>query len=172
MRRLTSLKLVPALCNPMAAPDAAPVLDHAALAETPHLKFLHLRYDLPQALAVGGMSAMLSQLGQLTELTHLFLFSVSRQGTAPAAAAYTALTASSQLQYLLVNLFGRNSAAEGAGQYMLPAGRLLPQLKAFDVFVMNTASDEKAPGPGRIASCCPGLRELISYKCCSAEEVR
>jgi hypothetical protein len=107
-----------------------------------------------------GVAALLSQLQQMKQLTHLALrkcWLLWRHPNSPPAAAYAALTASSALQHLDVS---DNTMPQGVWQHVLPAGRQLPQLRVLH------ASHESCGTLGwwthadtaRLASCCPNLQ--------------
>jgi hypothetical protein len=108
-----------------------------------HLQVLNCRASGGAA----GEGQLLAQLGELQQLTHLSMRGSlhhydAKPSTVPAA-AYSALTACSKLQYLDVNV-GRH-----VSDHMLPDGRQLPHLQA--VF----SSHPLNPGLDQLVKCCP-----------------
>jgi hypothetical protein len=127
-------------------------------------KLQHLELDgcwLSGGAAV--VAALMSQLQHLQQLTHLDLHSTlrSQHATAPAA-AYSALTAGSKLQYLRLS---ECTLAAGVWQHMFPAGRQLPQLQSIDLSEVMQPGGDYAPVPegSCLGRCCPGLRFLHAW---------
>jgi hypothetical protein len=110
-----------------------------------------------------GMRQLLSNLEPLQQLTHLDLKSTLHSlEVEPPARAYSALTASSKLQYL--NISGGMLPA-GVCQQLVPPDRQLPNLREL---VMGYVEDSQhqsgfqaAPDGTRLVSCCRGLRSLL-----------
>lgn len=76
------------------------------------------------------------------------------------AAAYAALTASSNLQQLDIRY---SAVTEGAWEHMFPAGRLLPQLQELTITGVRGPSGCRSAAAfegSRLVSCCPGLKVL------------
>jgi hypothetical protein len=116
----------------------------------------HLEVDCTIDGGSAGVTELLSHLPQLQQLTHLSL-DCSLKAIAPAA-AYSALTASSNLRHLDVS---QCTLPAGVWQYVFPAGRRLPELLDLGVAHVRTPSGRaEAPDCSRLVSCCPGLRTL------------
>jgi hypothetical protein len=145
-------------------------LEPAALAGKTLLQHLKLsgRVQLGGDWRTGatGAAQLLSQphrLEQLQQLTCLVLWSSQKaSGPLPAAAAYSALTASSCLQRLDIS---GSCLPEGVWQHIFPAGRQLLHMRVLDI------SNVRHPGAGLeayaaapegtcLVSCCPGLQIL------------
>ena len=129
-------------------------LEPAALSGKTQLQHL----ELCNCYATGGAAGegqLLARLGELQQLTYLSVQgSLHNPGVAPStisAAAYSALTASSQLQHLDVNSC---RFPECAWEHMLPDGKQLPCLK-----VLYATHN---PELNRIVSCCPGVTSVGS----------
>lgn len=86
-----------------------------------------------------------------------------------AAAAYSALTASSVLEELHVAGF---KARAGVWQHILPAGRQLTHLTALNVSIMDTAGAPQQPEPADLVAACPGLQRLSLWGPYYAEQLR
>jgi hypothetical protein len=82
------------------------------------------------------------------------------EGANPPSAAYSALTASSQLQHLSIS---ECTLPTGVWQHVFPAGRHLPHLQSLNISYVKQATDygyAAAPEGSRLVSCCPGLQSL------------
>jgi hypothetical protein len=109
-----------------------------------------------------GATQLLQVLARLTALQTLRIFSIG--GDLPQELSlFSALTASSNLQHLQLSGFVKSRA----WTHMLPAGRMLPQLRTFtalaSVFYEQQDYDVFAQSPAdvsRIVSSCPGLQEV------------
>jgi hypothetical protein len=105
-----------------------------------------------------GASQLLQLLARLTALRELNLEQIG--GSWPQqASAYSALTASSNLQELLIDTW-RISAAAWA--HVFPVGRQLPQLHSFSA--AGFGGNDRAPfgraDITRLVSCCPEMTDL------------
>jgi hypothetical protein len=116
--------------------------------------------------------AGLQEMEQLTQL-ELWTFQLGKapvdgmlDGVEIPAAAYSALTASSNLQHLRLR---GCTLPENPWQLLLPDGRQLPHLRSLDISytrisVPGVAAQRPpfaaAPDSSRLASCCPGLERL------------
>jgi hypothetical protein len=80
-----------------------------------------------------------------------------QERVSPPAAAYTALTASSKLQYLNIT---NCTLPVGVWQHVFPAGRQLPHLQTLLMAGMTRPSGLSVTAPEGIGSCCPGLQHL------------
>jgi hypothetical protein len=89
------------------------------------------------------------------------------EGQNPPAEAYSALTASSQLQHLDISYC---VLPEGVWPHMFHASMQLPHLQQLNVtHVGHKGEHAPAPEGSRLVSCCPGLRSLLlSGLSCSA----
>jgi hypothetical protein len=108
---------------------------------------------------------LLSMLQPLQQLTHLNLdgsWAEFEEGSAPTAAAFSALTASTKLQYLRMH---GCMVPSGVWQHMFPAGRRLLHLRSLDLSHATAASGGKAMAPegSCIVRSCPGLKTLHIY---------
>mgnify|MGYP001807073973 CR=1 FL=1 len=143
-------------------------LQPGVLAGKTKLQRLELHYCAVPGGAAGA-SQLLSHLQQLQQLTHLRVAGTwADQAAHPPAAAYSALTASSELQDLSVC---GSALPTGAWQHMFPVDRQLPHLQYLDL------SEVRQPGPihgspsapdfSRLVSCCPGLQtlNLLQQRC-------
>jgi hypothetical protein len=119
----------------------------------------------------GGLAQFLLHLPQLQQLTHLNL----AHGLIPGfhddvpAAAYSALTASSNLQHLDIS---KCTLPAGVWQHVFPDGRQRPLLQSLNISSMQQALSPSgayfnyrtdsmlAPEGSRLVSCCPGLQSL------------
>jgi hypothetical protein len=133
------------------------LIDTAGFANKGRLQ--HLAMELALAGKSAGVSALLSHLQHMTQLTHL---SLQRNSTLPAPnarapAAYAALTASSTLQHLDVS---SSSMPEGVWLHMLPADRQLLQLRVLKASECGSTGHWTHADTARLASCCPNLQEL------------
>jgi hypothetical protein len=145
------------------------VLDPAALAchtQLQHLKLSNGYWDQEPA----WVGQLLSQLQHLQQLTH-FDFEDAWESTSvreysPLPAAYSALTASSKLQYLNLSCC---TLPPTAWQYVFPAsGRQLPHLKTLNTWGVFLPDDMPTtttcftapPEPSSLASCCPNLTDI------------
>jgi hypothetical protein len=117
-------------------------------------------------------------LSELQQLTHLDLalgiliygndWYADNEGNQPTA-AFSALTASSHLRHLQVDI-SRCRLPAGVWQHMFPAGRQLPFLQSLDIFNVQSAHPIESGGTpelSRLVRCCPGLRSLrmLHLKC-------
>jgi hypothetical protein len=106
------------------------------------------------------VAEFLSDLQQLTQLTHLDLEYVL-DPVATSAAAYAALTASSKLHMLRIT---GCQLPPGVWQHILPTGRPLPHLQDFRVGFQYHCPTPPALMRGadvsNLAGCCPKLRVL------------
>jgi hypothetical protein len=101
-----------------------------------------------------GVAQLLSNLQQLQQLTYISLWNSLGTGYAhPPGAAYSVLTASSQLQHLEIS---RCTLPAAAWQHIFPSGKQLPQLQHLDISSVSSARLEGS----RLVSCCPGLQSL------------
>jgi hypothetical protein len=109
------------------------------------------------------LAQLLSHLRHLLQLTHLHLahnMSVVKDEAPLPAAAYSALTASSKLQYLDARWFG---LPVDAWQHVFPPGRQLPHLQEPAIRVTQTsaaAGSFPTLGGTSLVSCCPALESL------------
>jgi hypothetical protein len=125
-----------------------------------HLALRHLRVDFAGA----GVHQLLLHLQEMQQLTYLDFRArplhryFTLQASAPAA-AYSALTASSKLQYL--DISGCKVPA-GVWEHMFPAGRQLPHLRVLGLGLFKPCYSNPVPAPesSRLVSCCPGLQTL------------
>jgi hypothetical protein len=135
-------------------------IETGALAGKTLLQHLNLR-RCACADAAGGTAYLLLPLQHMQQLTHLDLnvsHIVGPQATIPAV-AYSALTASSRLQYLRIT---GSIFPEGVWQHVFPAGRQLPHLQELCVTYIGHPSGSPAQFPegSRLVSCCPGLQSI------------
>jgi len=132
-------------------------LEPGALAGKARLRSLSQHRMLCPGGAV-GVAALLCELQQLTQLTHLHLSnSLKFQACVPSAAAYSALTASSALQYLNLR---ECSLPDGVWEHIFSADRSLPSLQALDLAYVCDDARLKTCDVTRLVSCCPGLQQL------------
>jgi hypothetical protein len=116
---------------------------------------------LPSLSISGGAAGEAQLLSYLQQLTHIDLSDSLREATHSnlPAAAYSALTASSKLQYL-----GIRGCVLPAGvwQHLFAAGRQLPHLTSLQARGVLQASGDVALAPegSLIVSCCPNLQDL------------
>jgi hypothetical protein len=135
-------------------------VEPGAVAGKVMLQHLSLR-DCELSGGAAGVTQLLSHMQSLQQLTHLGLYNSlpGSQGGTPPAAAYSALTASSNLQHLDI---GWCTLPAGAWQHLFTAGRQLPRLQT--LLVTGTKQPgglaALAPEGSRLVSCCPGLRHL------------
>lgn len=132
--------------------------------------------ELWPGFLLGHEDWLLAELQHLTQLTRLHL---SNEDNAPlrhpymrmcsAAAAYSALTASSVLAELHVAGF---KAHAGVWQHILPAGLQLTHLTALNVSIMDTAGAPKQPELADLVAACPGLQRLLLWGPYYAEQLR
>jgi hypothetical protein len=96
---------------------------------------------------------LLSELQHLQQLTFLDLQNSMRAAIGnPPAAAFSALTASSKLQYLSISAC---TLPAGIWQHMFPAGRQLPDLQELDIpgIWMPSCSFATAPHGSSLVRC-------------------
>jgi hypothetical protein len=135
-------------------------LEAGVLADKTELQHLSLGLkNLPGGAA--RVAQLLSELQHLHQLTYLDLQG-SMRATAdnPPAAAFSALTASSKLQYLDIS---KCTLPAGVWQHILPrAGRQLEHLQELEIsgVWLPTGDFAAAPDGSRLVSCCPGLQSL------------
>ena len=111
-----------------------------------------------------GVVQLLSELPKLQQLTALVLSCSHLEAPDAAAAAYSALTASSKLQRLDVN---GSSFLKGVFQQMFPVDRQLPHLRELD---FSGVCRLTAAVGTRLVSSCPGLQSLnVRGVACSSE---
>ena len=106
---------------------------------------------------------LLSQMHYLTNLTRLDLhdsFYVEEEGV-PAVAAFSALTASSKLEYLSLR---ECTLPAAVWECIFPAGRQLPHLNELGISWVKQLDGSWAPAPhgDRLAACCPSLDGLFT----------
>lgn len=124
---------------------------------------------------LGHEDWLLAELQHLTQLTRLHLSNEDNAPLCPykrmcsAAAAYSALTASSVLEELHVAGF---KAHGGVWQHILPAGRRLTHLTALDVSIMDTAGAPEQPEPANLVKACRGLQRLSLWGPYYSEQLR
>jgi hypothetical protein len=128
-------------------------------------KTLLQHLELPECKIAGGsvgVAELMHHLHQLEHCTHLNLCDSLRSDTAvvssPAAATFSALTASSKLQHL--NISGCPLPA-GVWQHIFPAGKQLQHLRALNIsHVHEWQGPATTPDGNRLVGCCPGLQSL------------
>jgi hypothetical protein len=122
-----------------------------------------------------GVEQLLFNIQQLKQLTYLNLkWSLNHNYAGPDAAsiapaeAYSALTASSNLQHLDVSVC---TLPAGSWQHIFPADRQLPHLTSLRINdVCEPAANAAVLKGDRVFSCCPGLRALrMARVWCSSE---
>ena len=128
-------------------------------------KTLLQHLELPEgriAGGSGGIAELMHHLQQLQHCTHPNLCDSVRSDTvvsSPAAATFSALTASSKLQHL--DISGCQLPAE-VWQHVSPVGRQLLHLRELNVsHVHDCQGPATAPEGSRLVSCCPGLQSLL-----------
>jgi hypothetical protein len=134
-------------------------LEPDALAGRTQLQLLDL--DLTHTIfgAAAEAAQLLSHIQPMQELTHLHLGNLwaVREGSPPAA-AYSALIASSKLQYLDIS---ECRLPEGVLPHLFPAGRQLPNLQSLNIAHVREHSEPATiPEGSRLVSCCPRLQSL------------
>ena len=135
--------------------DADVVIHPGVLAGKTQLQHLAVGYIIDGGSA--GVTELLSHLQHMQQLTYLSL-NCTLEATAPAAADYSALTASSNLRLLDVR---DCTVPVGAWQHIFPSGRQLPHLQVLEIGEMHTPEGPAAaPEGSRLVSCCPGLQTL------------
>lgn len=175
LQHLSAWRLAPASTAPLRLPSfiqpwdvtrmeslAARRRGIAPLAGKAHLKHL----ELWPCFLLGHEDWLLAELQHLTQLTWLCLSNVDKHPSChphlrmcPAAAAYSALTASSTLEELHVTGF---KAQPGVWQRILPAGRQLPHLRALNVSITDTTGAPQQPELVDLVAACPGLQQLVA----------
>jgi hypothetical protein len=158
---LSGLQLLKHLFVEGVPPGGTTVFEPDALAGKTQLQHL-----VVLACRIAGGSAghmqLLAHLQIMQQLTHLDMGRTSLLGPepSPTAQAYSALTDSSQLQYLQLS----EELPPGVWQHMFPAGRQLPHLRVLNVnHVRLPTSPAPAPEGRRLVACCPGLQELYMW---------
>ena len=129
-----------------------------------------LRYPYECGLGL-SLRPLLSDLRDLQQLTHLHLSSSLREIEYLPTAAFSALTASSKLQYL--NLCCCALPVD-VWQHMFPAGRQLPHLTFLDISAVKQPGEALATAPegSCLVSCCPGLQYLnMKFLRCDADHL-
>jgi len=138
---------------------------HSVAAVSPDvLEGLHqlqaLKLDCSNAWSEEETDAMLAAVGEQTQLTRLEI-SHHRSWSAPSAAAYSSLTASSHLQHLeLANC----KLPAAAWQYMFPPSRCLPKLHRLEMHGGIAGQSSARHGPEdlqALAFCCPSISSFI-----------
>lgn len=143
-------------------------LDFQFIVEPDALACLRRVQHLRVCIGEEDESAVVASVRQLQRLTRLTHLSLSIRGEAPeestaaaAAAAFSTLTASSQLQHLEMRAEGAMPA--DAWQHILPKGQQLPQLRVLtDGVQVGWFGPWHIPDVTRLVSCCPALRELAT----------
>lgn len=148
-----------------------------ALLHKPNMQDLRLPYA---HLAVDGRpeepcaAVLLAGLHCMQQLTHLNLQAAlchthpAAVQSAPPLAAYTALRASSTLQYLDIS---HNKFPAGLWQQLFDPRQQLLQLRvlcidqiSYKYSTLESAVPLTAADAQRLASCCPGLQQLSAYR--------
>jgi hypothetical protein len=148
-------------------------LDFAALTHLPQLQHLRawvgeMSYTLSET---GDVAAAFLVLQRLKQLTHLSIMFRGRHPVSAADHAYSALTTSTQLQYLKVS--AEDSMRKETWSQFLPAGRQLPHLRV----LLETARYDSTNSPlgcadvSRLVSACPALRQLSVGGDCSQQQL-
>jgi Leucine-rich repeat (LRR) protein len=141
-------------CLQLHSADADVVIHPAVLAGRTALQHLSLYCSMDGGS--GGATELLSHLQHLQQLTYLDL-NFTLKAIAPAA-AYSALTASSNLRGLDVR---DCTVPAGTWQHVFPSGRQLPHLVLLHVGEVHTPKGPAAaPEGSRLVSFCPGLLSL------------
>jgi hypothetical protein len=128
------------------------------LAGKTRLQFFSMRACTVSGRAA-GVAQLLSHMQDLQQLPHLNLGSTLnevKQGL-PAVTAYSALTASRNLQDLDIS---NCILPEGAWQHLFPIGVQLPHLQSLNIAGIWHPSDKRAVG-SHLVSCCPGLQRMF-----------
>jgi hypothetical protein len=109
-----------------------------------------------------GAQALLAVLSQLARLQHLEMSTVQWDPAGVASQHFSALTASSCLTRLVVNLHIKPPLPEGAVRHMFPAHRQQPQLKFVQLSYVGITEAYCIDSADlvSIASCCPALQHL------------
>jgi hypothetical protein len=185
LQHLSAWRLMPASTAPLRLPSFIQPWDVtrmesiavrrrglAPLAGKAHLKHL----ELWPCFLLGHEDWLLAELQHLSQLTRLCLSNVDNHPSChphlrmcPAAAAYSALTASSVLEKLHITGF---KAQPGVWQHILPAGRQLPHLKALNVSITDTAGAPQQLEPADLVAACPGLQQLSLWGPYYTEQLR
>lgn len=157
------------------------VLDPAVLSKQTNLQRLQLLCEphnhIPLHIAAGfagtaaAVGGLLAAIGTLQRLTSLYLQSTSHKlrACAPSAAAYSALAASSHLQFLDLS---HGFFPVDVWDNILPGEQQLPHLRELRWSPVAAAAgsavprrtDPSAADVRRIVSGCPGLIELVLYE--------
>lgn len=138
------------------------VLNAAALASMPQLQHLQLRDVWWTNFSYQPHADFAGLLLEVGKLQHLSLVFTSSMIDAvpfvqwPAAAAYSALTASSNLQLFEVSAWCMPS---GAWEHVFPPTKRLPKLRALIVEPV-VGQDRGLPDLACVVRCCPGLQQL------------
>lgn len=173
--KLTSLTFFNAVGYPGPQNGAASMAPAAVLARVPALRHLELSSFMAADPPLSGTAALLAQLSRLTQLTCLAV----REGplaqplkAGAAAAAYSSLTAGSNLQTLVIE---DAHLPNGVWQHVFGAGRQLHDLKSLvlkkDRWHSHTwyavseqvykAGAMTADDVARLASSCPNVTSLV-----------
>lgn len=161
MRHLTALQLGTTNLSVAELEPAA----LAGLTQLQHLDLAHCELHEASPGEAAGQQALLSQLQQLTQLTHLRLYDVLMQCVEVPAAAFSALTASSRLQHFDVAA----DSQESIWECILPAGRQLPHLKWLSGDFVDADANPQPEDIARVAACCPAVQELHTHGAFAAE---
>jgi hypothetical protein len=166
-RQRVTASILSGMCHLTRLAVISAAFEPAALADKPKLQHLELAVCTVQPPVGGsGLVALLSQLQQQTQLTHLDLRHSVRMGAMgaavgrnPPAAAYAALTASSKLQHLSIS---ECRLPADVWQHLFPADRQLQHLTSLDISAVDNLSYGASPAPegSRLVSCCPSLQSL------------
>jgi len=125
------------------------------LAGVSQLQQLHV--SCRNAWTAEGSTRVLAAVGQQSQLTRLELHTHS-SWYPPSAASYSALTASSYLQYLALH----NQLSACAWQHMFPPTRCLPKLRYLKIWAVDRQAAQQLSFADMHAmvSCCPALASL------------
>jgi hypothetical protein len=139
-------------------PPREGVVEPGVLAGKTRLQHLVLR---GLRWAPASVAELLLNLQHLQELTYLDLansMEVMQEGSI-LAAAFSALTASSKLDFLDLS---DNRLPEGIWPHIFPAGRRLPHLETLVITDVQTPDGDWGPPPdgSLLVGCCPALQDL------------
>jgi len=134
-------------------------LDPVCLQDCTQLQVLEL--SVVTIISADSAAALHSLVGRLQQLQFLKLYDLQHDGHI-AAAAYSSLTASSELQKLVLTV---EDLPPGAWQQLFP--HQLPELQEvfmqFNYWDPSDSPPTAVPGPDEISwlvTCCPGLRDV------------